>query len=50
MHNLEKIMVEMQKKEPQICTRFPGTKFCRIQCTERGMQDGGGNTENRKGS
>ena len=29
---------------------FPGTKFCRIQCIERGMKDGSGNTENRKGS
>ena len=28
MRNLEKIMVEMQKKEHQIFTRFPGTKDC----------------------
>lgn len=28
---------------------FPGTKFCRLQCIEDGMNSVGGNTEDRKG-
>lgn len=28
MRNLEKMMVEMQKKEHHICTRFSGTNDC----------------------
>lgn len=28
---------------------FPGTKFCRVQCIEDGMNNVGDNTEDRKG-